>query len=120
MFILLTHNHIKRLEYQFYIHENFMYKYIMFTDTKKYPLLLDIKIEHISSLLQVVCFMDMPPTWFFVHRHDKSILNRITTVLRFFFYEANLIRDYLYCIYFHLFIFVCMIFIGKEFKNTLK
>ena len=65
MFILLTHNHIKRLEYQFYIHENYIYKYIMFTDiTKKYLILLDIKIEHISGLLHVVCFMDMPPTWF--------------------------------------------------------
>ena len=27
MFILLTHNHIKRLEYQFYIHENHLYKH---------------------------------------------------------------------------------------------
>ena len=39
----------------------------MFTDTlitKMYPYLLVIKIEHIPGLLHVVCFMDMPPTWF--------------------------------------------------------
>ena len=75
MFILLTHNHIKRLEYQFYIHENYMYKYILFSDniTKKYPLLLDIKIEHISKFITRCMFYGHATYLVFVHRHDKGV-----------------------------------------------